>query len=66
LGLILEIIFVVFLGPSCRETAKNAIEKNRRGKKNQLFWPKALHGLPQKVFMAFVFTPLVEKLTKTP
>jgi hypothetical protein len=26
-GLILENIFMVFLGPSCRETAKNAIKK---------------------------------------
>jgi hypothetical protein len=42
------------------------LKKIEEEKKNQLFWPKALHGLPQKVFMAFVFTPLVEKLTKTP
>jgi hypothetical protein len=36
-GLILENIFMVFLGSSCRETAKNAIKKNRwektKGKK---------------------------------
>jgi hypothetical protein len=31
-GLILENIFMVFLGSSCRETAKNAIKKNSMGK----------------------------------
>jgi hypothetical protein len=31
-GLILESIFVVLLGSLCRETAKNAIKKNRWGK----------------------------------
>jgi hypothetical protein len=31
-GLILENIFMVFLGSSCRETAKNAIKKKSMGK----------------------------------
>jgi hypothetical protein len=47
-GLILENIFMVFLGSSCRETAKNAIKKSRwentTGKKvffSQLFSAKS-------------------------
>jgi hypothetical protein len=54
---ILENVFMVFLGFSCRETAKNAIEKNRRGKTTgnvflfstflaKSFW----HGFSPKVF----------------
>jgi hypothetical protein len=43
-GLILENIFMVFLGSSCRETAKNAIKKSmgkdERKNKSQLFGPK--------------------------
>jgi hypothetical protein len=39
-GLILENILMVFLGSSCRETAKNAIKKNSMGKDEKNFRPK--------------------------
>jgi hypothetical protein len=53
-GLILENIFVVFLGSSCRETAKKTIKKKSMGKDerkkvvfSQLFRPKAFDmGFP--------------------
>jgi hypothetical protein len=56
-GLILENICVVFLGSSCRETAKNAIKKNQwektKGKKRKKkIRPKVFdmdfHPTPQK------------------
>jgi hypothetical protein len=48
-GLILENVFVVFLGSSCRETAKNAIKKST-GKygHGRIFFPPQLFR--QKVF----------------
>jgi hypothetical protein len=72
LGLVLEIIFVVFLSSSCRETAKNAIKKIEAEKRQgllffpQLFWQKAFDmDFLQNVLWCFK-TPLVEKRTKTP
>jgi hypothetical protein len=66
---------MVFLGPPCRETVKNAIKKNRWEKTTGAFFSllKILDfifdmELPQKVFFG-VFElplPLVEKRTKTP
>jgi hypothetical protein len=57
-GLILENIFMVFLGSSCRETAKNAIKKNRwekddrKKKKSSTFSAKSfLHGFSPKIFL---------------
>jgi hypothetical protein len=71
-GLILENIFMVFLGSSCREreTAKNAIKKNSMGKDerkkvffSQLFRPKVFDiDFPQKVFNG-VFNA-IKKITK--
>jgi hypothetical protein len=62
---------MVFLGSSCRETAKNAI-KNRRekttGKKfffSQLFWPKAFDmDFPQIVFDGVFELPLLRNAQK--
>jgi hypothetical protein len=59
--------FVVFLGSSCRETARNAIKKNRReettGKKgffSQLFRPKVFDiDFPQEVFCGVFELPLL-------
>jgi hypothetical protein len=68
---------VVFLGSSCRETAKNAIKKidgkDERKKVlflfSHFFQPEVLdmRGFSPKIFfMVFFRTPLVEKDTKTP
>jgi hypothetical protein len=73
-GLILENIFMVFLGSSCRETAKNAIKKKSTGKDDrkkvffsQLFRPKVFDmDFLQKVFYGVFELPLFEKRTKTP
>jgi hypothetical protein len=47
-GLILEHIFMVFLGSSCRETAKSAIKQNRwektTGKRGALSQPFSAKG----------------------
>jgi hypothetical protein len=50
-GLVLENVFVVFLGSSCRETAKNAIKANRRGKTTRFFFPSQLSTFPPKSFL---------------
>jgi hypothetical protein len=71
-GLILENIFMVFFGSSCRETAKNAIKKIRwektKGKKfffSQLFRPKVFGiDFPQKVFYGVFELPLLRKAQK--
>jgi hypothetical protein len=70
-GLILENVFVVFLGSSCRETAKNAIkksmEKDERKKVffSQLFRPKAFDmDFPQKVFFGVFELPLLRNAQK--
>jgi hypothetical protein len=71
-GLILENIFVVFLGSSCRETAKNAIKKIRwektKGKKfffSQLFRPKAFDiDFPQKKIYGVFELPLLRNAQK--
>jgi hypothetical protein len=52
---------MMFLGSSCRETAKNdqkKIEGKRREKKYQLFWPEAfdMDFLP-KVLVVFLNSP---------
>jgi hypothetical protein len=65
-GLILESIFMVFLGSACRETAKNAIKKSM-GKDerkhlffSQLFRPKVFDmDFPQKVFCGVFELPLL-------
>jgi hypothetical protein len=64
-GLILENILMVFLGSSCRETAKNAIIFFSMGKDErkkvffpQLFRPEVFDiDFPQKVFMVFLNSP---------
>jgi hypothetical protein len=43
-GLILENIFMVFLSSSCRETAKNAINKNFDGERRKDFFPLNFFG----------------------
>jgi hypothetical protein len=71
-GLILKVIFVVFLGSSCRETAKNAIKKKSKGKDDrkkvffsQLFRPKAFDmDFPQKVFCGVFELPLLRNAQK--
>jgi hypothetical protein len=71
-GLILENIFIVFLGSSCRETAKNAIKKKSMGKDDrkkvffsQLFRPKVFHmNFPQKVFYGVFELPLLRNAQK--
>jgi hypothetical protein len=71
-GLILENIFMVFLGSSCRETAKNAIKKKSMGKDEmkkvffpQLFRPKAFDmDFPQKVFYGVFELPLLRSAQK--
>jgi hypothetical protein len=71
-GLILGNIFMVFLGCSCRETAKNAIKKIRwektKGKKfffSQLFRPKVFDiDFPQKVFYGVAELPLLRNAQK--
>jgi hypothetical protein len=70
-GLILGNIFMVFLGSSCRETAKNAI-KNSMGKDerkkvffSQLFRPKVFDiDFPQKVFYGVFELPLLRNAQK--
>jgi hypothetical protein len=70
-GLILEHIFMVFLGSSCRETAKNAI-KNLMGKDDrkkvffsQLFRPKVFDmDFPQKVFNGVFELPWLRNAQK--
>jgi hypothetical protein len=60
-GLILDNIFMVLLSSSCRETAKNAIKKDRRGKTTDgrtffylLFGQKVFDlDFPQKFFVVF-------------
>jgi hypothetical protein len=58
---------MVFLGSSCRETAKNAVKKIEgeiRQEKSffpQLFRPKVFDmNFPQKVFMVFLNSPCRE------
>ena len=71
-GLILENIFMVFLGSSCRETAKNAIKKNRwektTGKKFfflNFFRPKVFDMyFPKKVFYGVFELPLLRNAQK--
>jgi hypothetical protein len=70
-GLILENIFMVFLGSSCRETAKNAIKKKSMGKDerkkvfSQLFRPKFFDiDFPQKVFCGVFELPLLRNAQK--
>jgi hypothetical protein len=71
-GLILENIFMVFLGSSCRETAKNAIKKNSMGKDerkkvffSQLFRPKVFDiDFPKKVFNGVFELPLLRNAQK--
>ena len=71
-GLILENIFMVFLGSSCRETAKNAIKKKSMGKDDrkkfffsQLFRPKVFDmDFPQKVFYGVFELPLLRNAQK--
>jgi hypothetical protein len=70
--LILENIFMVFLDPSCRETAKNAIKINRWGKTKgeiyffpQLFRPKVFDmDFPQKVLYGVFELPLLRNAQK--
>jgi hypothetical protein len=74
-----EKICMVFLGSSCRETAKNAIKKNSMGKNerkkvffSQLFRPKVLLfrpkvfdiDFPQKVFYGVFELPLLRNAQK--
>jgi hypothetical protein len=62
---------MVFLGSSCRETAKNAIKKSM-GKDDrkkvffsQLFRPKVFDmGFPQKVFYGVFELPLLRNAQK--
>jgi hypothetical protein len=59
-GLILENIFVVFLSPSCRQTAKNAIKKieEKNEKKNlNFFGQKFLTRTFPKSFLVFFNSP---------
>jgi hypothetical protein len=71
-GLILENTFMVFLGSSCRETAKNAIKKidgKRRQEKSfffsQLFRPKVFDmDFPKKVFCGVFELPLLRNAQK--
>jgi hypothetical protein len=71
-GLILENIVMVFLGSSCRETAKNAIKKIRwektKGKMfffSQLFRPKVFYiDFPKKVFYGVFELPLLRNAQK--
>jgi hypothetical protein len=73
-GLILENIFMVFLGSSCiyRETAKHAITKISMGKDerkkvffSQLFRPKVFDiNFPQKVFNGVFELPLLRNAQK--
>jgi hypothetical protein len=63
---------MVFLGSSCRETAKNAIKNSRKkktkGKKlffSQLFRPKVFDmDFPQKVFYGVFELPLLRNAQK--
>jgi hypothetical protein len=71
-GLILENIFMVCLGSSCRETAKNAIKKKSMGKDDrkkvffpQLFRPKVFDmDFRQKVFYGVFELPLLRNAQK--
>jgi hypothetical protein len=72
-GLILENIFMVFLGSSCRETAKNAIKKpmGKDDRKKVLFLnffrPKAFDMyFPKKVFLGVFELPLFLNAIKNP
>jgi hypothetical protein len=60
-GRILENIFVVFLGSSCRETAKKGKRRQETGKKgvfSQLFRPKVFDmDFPQKKIVVFLNSP---------
>jgi hypothetical protein len=66
LGLTLEHIFMVFLGSSCRETAKNAIKDDRKKVFfPQLFRPKVFDvDFPQKVFCGVFELPLLRNAQK--
>jgi hypothetical protein len=63
---------MVFLGSSCRETAKNAIKKKSMGKDerkkgffSQLFRPKAFYiDFPQKFFFGVFELPLLRNARK--
>jgi hypothetical protein len=71
-GLILESIFMVFLGSSCRETAKNAIkiismgkDERKKASFSQLFRPKVFDiDFPQKVFYGVFELPLLRNAKK--
>jgi hypothetical protein len=70
-GLILENIFMVFLGSSCRETAKNAIKKKSMGKDERIFFPSQLFrpkvfdiDFPQQVFYGVFELPLLRNAQK--
>jgi hypothetical protein len=63
--------FMVFLGSSCRETAKNAIKNksmgkdDRKKKKSQLFRPKVFDmDFPQNVFYGVFELPLLRNAQK--
>jgi hypothetical protein len=72
LGLILEHIFMVFLGSSCRETTKNAVKENRwemtKGTSfffSQLFGQKLLTWIfPKKYFYGVFELPLLRNAQK--
>jgi hypothetical protein len=62
---------MVFLGSSCRETAKNAIKKNRWGRRkektffSQLFRPKVFDmDFPQNLFCGVFELPLLRNAQK--
>jgi hypothetical protein len=65
---------MVFLGSSCRETAKNAIKKKSMGKDDrkkvffpQLFRPKVFDmDFPPKVFYGVFELPLLRNAQKKP
>jgi hypothetical protein len=71
-GLILENIFMVFLGSSCRETAKNAIKKVDGKRRQEFFFlnffgfrPKVFDmDFPQKVFYGVFELPLLRNAQK--
>ena len=69
-GRIWENIFMVFLGSSCRETAKNAIKINRRERTSGFFFISTFlaksfwHGFPQKVFYGVFELPLLRNAQK--
>jgi hypothetical protein len=71
-GLILQNTFMVFLGSSCGETAKNVIKKKSKGKGDRkkvfvfsTFWPKVFDmDFPQKVFNGVFELPLLRNAQK--